>query len=43
MIICLLRQLGLNSLEQVVVDDGRLFPLQDLTLKGYLANVEAIA
>ena len=42
-IVCLLRQLGLNSVEQVVADDGRLFPLQNLTLKGNLADIKAVA
>src|ERR1700734_2461407 len=43
MIVCLLRQLGLNGLKQLVVDDGFLFPLQDLALEGNLADIEAIA
>ena len=33
----------MNSLEQVIVDNGCLFPLEDLALEGNLANVEAIA
>src|ERR1700733_9143221 len=43
MIIYLLGQLGLYSIEQVVAYDGRLFPLQNLALEGNLAHVEAIA
>src|ERR1700723_2232873 len=43
MIIYLLGQLGLYSIEQVVAYDGRLFPLQHLTLEGNLANIEAVA
>ena len=42
-IVCLLSELCLNSLEQVIVDNGCLFPLEDLPLEGNLANVEAIA
>jgi hypothetical protein len=37
-IVCLLSELYLNGLEQVVVDNGRLFPPQDLTLEGNLRD-----
>src|SRR5580704_18660493 len=43
MIIYLLGQLGLYSIEQVVAYDGRLFPLQNLALEGNLANIKAVA
>ena len=43
MIICLLSELCLNGFKQVAVDNGRLLPLQNLTLEGNLADVEAIA
>ena len=42
MIIPLLVQLGLHSLEQVAVENCLLFAPEDLALKGHLADVEAI-
>jgi hypothetical protein len=39
----LLGELGLNSLEQVPTDDGRLLAGQDLTFEHDLADIEAIA
>src|SRR5258708_38441692 len=35
-------QLGLDGLEQVPIDNGRLLALEDLTLKRHVADIEAI-
>src|SRR5262245_11155822 len=43
MIAHLFGQLGLDCLEQVAVDDGRLLPGQDLALECHLAKVEPVA
>ena len=43
MIIRLVIQLGLDSLEQATINNGRLFALEDLALKSNLADIEAIA
>jgi hypothetical protein len=42
-IIQLFAQLGLDRLEQVPVDDGRLLPGQNLALEYHLPNVEPVA
>src|SRR6476620_400604 len=39
----LFAQLGLDGLEQVAIDNGRLLALEDLTLKRHVADIEAIA
>ena len=39
----LLGELGLDGLEQVPINDGRLLAGQDLALECDLANVEAVA
>jgi hypothetical protein len=43
MIIQLFAQLGLDCLEQVPLDDGRLLPGQNLTLEYHLPDVEPVA
>src|SRR5207245_7296795 len=39
----LFAQLGLDGLEQVPIDNGRLLALEDLTLKRNVSDIEAIA
>src|SRR5437016_12370308 len=39
----LFAQLGLDGLEQVAIDNGRLLALEDLTLKRHVSDIEAIA
>ena len=39
----LFTQLGLDGLEQVPIDNGRLLALEDLTLKRHVSDIEAIA
>lgn len=43
MIVDLFTQLGLDGLEQVVIDDGGLLTRQGFTLEGYLSDVEPVA
>src|SRR6266478_1732968 len=43
MIVRLFAQLGLDRLEQVPVDDGRLLPGQNLALEDHLSDVEPVA
>ena len=43
MTVHLFAQLGLDGLEQVPIDNGRLLALEDITLKRHVSDVEAIA
>ena len=41
-IVLLLLQLGLHSVEQISVDDGGLFAFEDFPLEGDFSNIETI-
>src|SRR6516162_1558876 len=43
MVVDLLVQLGLDGLEEVLIDNGRLLPVEDFALESDVADIEAIA